>query len=461
MHSVLPFPHPQRYSMASRTSRNGLKVVAIFLIVCCCSSFWWKGINKHDDWNEIYQLTDPRRYIRRQARLLQTIDDELQEHQQEQIQQDLNQVTYDAVEIELGAGPINEQSTSTTIVINVTFEDMLRVVIFLLVTWICANISNYIGFPTLVGEIIAGIVLGPPVLDFCPYPDAMVLIGNFGLIGLILNSGIDLDIAQLKDTGTRAICLAICGTVLALGAGLGVGSISPSNTIISALAVGAAFAPSSWGVASQVLSKGEFLNTVTGQLIVATSVVDDILGLIMLSILQVFVKESPTTFDFIKPFLASFGHLIVLGGIGILIIPRVMQHYVLPQIQSESHKDWVSIGIMFCLLIVYMPLMNYTGASYLTGAFLAGVSFSQLHHVHATFATSTKEVMVWLMRIFFAATIGFQVPVKYFHNPTVLLWGAKFRKCLFPFVWVTPISMMYEFANDPLTSSICLFVLSL
>jgi Kef-type K+ transport system membrane component KefB len=310
---------------------------------------------------------------------------------------------------------------------EVSFEDILKTVLFLLATFLAANLSKIVTLPSFVGEIIAGVVLGPPVLNFCPYPEAMVLIGSFGLIGLVLNSGIDLDIAQLRETGTRSVMIAISGTILALSTGIGVSYLVDANNIQSAFSVGAAFAPSSWGVASQVLSKGEVLNTPIGQTIMASSVVDDILGLVLLSILQVFVMDNPTTFDYIKPFLASFGYLLVLGLAGITIIPRVLKNHFLPKF-PEHQQDAVAIGLMFILMTIYLPMMNYTGASYLTGAFLAGVSFSQLHHAHATFAKSSHEVMVWLMRIFFAATIGFQVPVTYFSEPHVLRKGCIFRK---------------------------------
>lgn len=328
---------------------------------------------------------------------------------------------------ELVLEEVDTTSETDQLSVNVTFEDIIRTIVFLMCTWLSANISMVVGLPSFVGEIIAGVILGPPVLDFTPYPEAMVLIGSFGLIGLILNSGIDLDVAQLRETGTRAVLIATSGTVLALSTGIGVSYLVNTDSIQSAFAIGAAFAPSSWGVASQVLSKGGVLNTPAGQTIMASSVVDDILGLVLLSLLEVFVMDSPSTFDYIKPFVASFGYLIVLGFLGITVLPKVLQKHVLPRFPEEQ-QDGAAIAMMFLLMAVYLPVMNYSGASYLTGAFLAGISFSQLHHVHATFAKSSHEIMLWLMRIFFAATIGFQVPVTYFKEPLVLRKGCIFCK---------------------------------
>ncbi|KAG7368255.1 sodium/hydrogen exchanger [Nitzschia inconspicua] len=285
-----------------------------------------------------------------------------------------------------------------------------------------ALLSQLIGLPSLVGEIVTGFVLGPPLLDFVPYPQAMVLIGSFGLIGLLLDSGINLDIAQLRETGTRAVSMAVTGTVLALGVGLGMGYLANDGDFRSSFAIGAAFAPSSFGVASQVLSKGEVLNTPMGQVIVATSVIDDILGLILLSIMEVLVMDTPRVIDYIVPFLSSFGYLLLLGFVGIKIIPQFLEQKILPRVHEDS-RGTVGFSLLFIILSLYLPLMYYSGASYLTGAFLAGLSFSQINSVHSRYLSSGHHLKIWLMRLFFASTIGFQVPVQYFTDGNVLNWG--------------------------------------
>ncbi|CAB9506575.1 regulated potassium-efflux system protein KefC [Seminavis robusta] len=306
--------------------------------------------------------------------------------------------------------------------VDVSFEDILKTVIFLMTSWMMAVASQLVGLPSLVGEIVTGFILGPPLLDFVAYPEAMVLIGSFGLIGLLLDSGINLDIAQLRQTGSRAVLMAVTGTILALAVGLGMGHAANSGDFRSSFAVGAAFAPSSFGVASQVLSQGEILNTPMGQVIVAASVFDDILGLILLSIMEVLVKDSPKLVEYLVPFLSSFGYLLVLGLVGVTVFPKFVEHKILPRFREDT-RDFVAFSLLFILLSFYLPLLHYSGASYLTGAFLAGLSFSQINSVHARYLRSAPHLKIWLMRIFFAATIGFQVPIQYFTDGNVLNWG--------------------------------------
>lgn len=292
---------------------------------------------------------------------------------------------------------------------------------FIGVAWLLGSLSVKVGLPSLVGEIVTGFLLGPPVADFVPFPGAWVLVGNLGLIGLILESGIALDVDQLKEVGSRAVLMAAVGTLIPLSTGFLLG-IWMGMDLKPAIAVGAAFAPSSLGVASNALSSGDTLNTPIGQAIVASSVFDDVFGLILLSILEVFADNNPPVFAYIIPFISSFGYLIVLGWLGITYIPRFIENRILPLV-SENKRNQLAMFLMISLMVTYMLVLNYSRASFLTGVFLAGLSFSQLHMVHASFIKNGRPLLNWLLRIFFAATIGFQVPITRFQDPYVVSWG--------------------------------------
>ena len=302
-----------------------------------------------------------------------------------------------------------------------------RTIIFITVAWVLGNLCSKIGLPSLVGEIATGFLLGPPLADFVPFPEAMVLMGNIGLIGLMLESGINIDVAQLKESGKRAVIMAFVGSALPLLVGLGLGQLAGQD-IKSSISIGASFAPSSFGVAAGALTSGEIINTPIGQCVVAMSVVDDVLGLVLLAIVQVFTDPNPKDVEFVIPFISSFGYLIVLGYSGITWIPRLIENRIMP-LFPEKHREFGAFAMMFFLLIAYMPLLNYSRASSLTGAFLAGLTFSQINSIHASFVSKGRHLLNWLLRIFFSATIGFQVPVTRFNDPYVLKWGGKFSKC--------------------------------
>jgi len=282
--------------------------------------------------------------------------------------------------------------------------------VFLAAVFAMGKMATMIGMPSLVGEIFCGFLLGPPLANFVPFPQAIVLVGELGLIMLLLEAGIDIDVAQLKETGGRALAIACTGSVLPLIVGIGLAMASGTN-IRTAIAVGACFSPTSLGVASNALQAGGISNTPIGQLIVASCVLDDIIALIILSIIQVLVDEDAELWEYFIPIISAFGFLILLGWCALTWMPKVIEHKILP-LFPEKQRDMVAFALMLALLMAYLPLLFYTRASYLTGAFLAGLSFSQIHSVHKSFVHNTQNLMKWLLRIFFAATIGFQVSLS-------------------------------------------------
>jgi Kef-type K+ transport system membrane component KefB len=187
--------------------------------------------------------------------------------------------------------------------------------------------------------------------------------------------------------------------------------MASGTDVRTGIAVGACFSPTSLGVASNALQAGGISNTPIGQLIVASCVLDDIIALIILSIIQVLVAEDAELWEYFIPIISAFGFLIFLGWCALTWMPKVIEHRILPMF-PEHQRDLVAFALMLVLLMAYLPLLFYTRASYLTGAFLAGLSFSQIHSVHKSFVHHTMNLMKWLLRIFFAATIGFQVSLS-------------------------------------------------
>jgi len=339
----------------------------------------------------------------------------------------------EGVMVDAHGGTVNDapdaHSDAHDMVVHVTYEDIYAIFVFLLAATAMGVFTSKLGMPALVGEIFAGFLLGPPLADFVPYPEALVLVGEIGLIMLLLEAGVELDVAQLRETGTRALAIGLTGTLLPLLVGMGLAMASGMSSIKSALAVGASFSPTSLGVAASALKSGKMLDTPVGQLIVASCVVDDVLALILLSIFKVLVKDSPAIIEYFIPVISSLGFLIVLGGSAVTWLPRLIENKILSKC-SDAYRNLVMFAIMVVLLLAYLPLLNYTQASYLTGAFLAGVVFSQIDHAHHTFMDQTHQLMTWLLRVFFSASIGFQVPVKQFSDPYVIGWGFILYLCV-------------------------------
>eukprot|EP00486_Rosalina_sp_Unknown_P008386 CAMPEP_0201579786 /NCGR_PEP_ID=MMETSP0190_2-20130828/27623_1 /ASSEMBLY_ACC=CAM_ASM_000263 /TAXON_ID=37353 /ORGANISM="Rosalina sp." /LENGTH=246 /DNA_ID=CAMNT_0048014729 /DNA_START=136 /DNA_END=873 /DNA_ORIENTATION=+ len=171
------------------------------------------------------------------------------------------------------------------------FEHIYFVMLFMACLWFVGKIFARCGLPSLVGEIVVGIILGPNLLNFVPYSDALIVIGEIGLVLLVLEAGIDVSVGHLKVVGTRGLSVAIFGSFVPLGIGTGL-AIAYGQRFQTAIAIGACLAPTSMGIALNVLRNAKVLNTPTGQLIIAAAVLDDVIALMLLSELEAMADPS-------------------------------------------------------------------------------------------------------------------------------------------------------------------------
>lgn len=228
--------------------------------------------------------------------------------------------------------------------------------------------------------------------------------------------------STLKLIGTRGVLIAIVGSILPIGLGILISIIIFGTGDMTAnIAAGCCFGPTSLGIALNILRGGGVLNTPVGQLIVSAAVIDDMIALIVLSQLEALVGTI-TVSGILLPVVSALGYLLIGGYAALYIIPPIINNHVLTKV-SEEHHGKVEMGIMFAFLVGLMPATHYAQASYLMGAFVAGLAFCTSHELHAIFVRQFKRLLQWLMRIFFAASIGFQVPIKDLFQGHVLAQG--------------------------------------
>lgn len=167
-----------------------------------------------------------------------------------------------------------------------------------------------------------------------------------------------------------------------------------------------------------------FHHSPVGQLIVSAAVIDDMIALVVLSMLETIVGEI-TVVGILIPIISACLWLALGGYIAIFIAPKLISRFILLKF-SDDHHDKIELATMFALLLVLLPATHYTKASYLMGSFLAGLPFCSSEGLHHIFVRQFKRLLQWLMRIFFSASIGFQVPIKDFGDPSVIWQGLVF-----------------------------------
>ena len=166
---------------------------------------------------------------------------------------------------------------------------LLDLTIILLVAKLAAEASDRIRIPAVIGEIAAGIVIGPSVLGLVSASDMLFVLAEFGVIFLI-QVGLETDVAELRSVGRASMLVAVIGVSLpmALGIGVGLGIGESTNT---SLFIGAALTATSIGITARVFGDLRALATVEARTVLGAAVVDDVLGLIILTVVTRIVDQ--------------------------------------------------------------------------------------------------------------------------------------------------------------------------
>merc|ERR1719229_1887324 len=128
---------------------------------------------------------------------------------------------------------------------------------------------------------------------------------------LVVEAGIDVDIGMLKLIGPGGLAIALLGSIFPMSMGFCISYLTMGTDVMTSIAIGACFAPTSMGIALNVLKKAKLLNTPTGQLIIAAAILDDVLALIILSELS--AMGDPTVKNILLPLFVSPVLILVIG----------------------------------------------------------------------------------------------------------------------------------------------------
>eukprot|EP00752_Nemacystus_decipiens_P016265 g14545.t1 len=198
-------------------------------------------------------------------------------------------------------------------------EDELRLVLLLVVVWTTELACARAAISPIIGQIAAGVVVGPALFDLVPHVDALKLLGKLGVMLLVVESGLAVDIQDVQRFGARASLAAATGVLMPTLLSFALYSGVLGAGWKAALAVGAALSPTSLGFSAQLLGEVGQLTTPIGQLICTAAVIDDVLSLLLLAEVQALGDDNPKWYDYAVPILASVGS-VILGSLAAVLI---------------------------------------------------------------------------------------------------------------------------------------------
>ena len=309
----------------------------------------------------------------------------------------------------------------------------LALVCILVFSKIFGELAERIKQPSVLGELVAGVILGGSVLAIVPSASGMLgydtfhLLAEVGVAILLFEIGLETDLKDLIKVGFTSTVVAIIGVVLPFALGFGsivafehmglLGGSDPSLNLLIAITAGATLTATSVGITARVLSDMNKLQSGEAKIILGAAVIDDILGLIILGVVSGLIEASGSgdgggvsTLGVGIIFVKAFGFLIVAILVGNLISKKLFNIIDMMKVRGVLLLGALSFAFIFAFLA------SLVGLAPIVGAFAAGLVLANTNQFKAI-EHNLKPVSDFFTPIFFIM-VGAAVDVSVF-NPFV------------------------------------------
>ncbi len=272
------------------------------------------------------------------------------------------------------------------------------------------EIAERLGQPAVLGELLAGVMLGPSVLGLVPLSQGVLLVAEVGVILLLFEVGLETDIAELVKVGGPAAAVAVMGMVLPFAGGyLMTAALGQSN--LTAIFVGAAMTATSVGITARVLSELKVLESREGKIILGAAVVDDIMGLVVLAVVSDLGQGTRVrALDVARAAGLAVGFLAVALVVGMPLGKRLIG------IVGRANVRGVLVAVSVAMAMLLAVAAEKAGSAAIVGAFAMGLVLARTNRRH-DIDHALKPVVDIFAPLFFVA-VGAQVDVKLL-NPLV------------------------------------------
>ena len=288
--------------------------------------------------------------------------------------------------------------------------DMLRdMAIIIVAAKLCGILARQIKAPMVVGEIIAGLLIGPSVLHLVGKTDYLSMFAEIGVVLLMFNAGLGTNLRDLIKTGPKAVLIACAGVAVPLGGGFLLYSCyygfapTGSSKFFEAVFIGTIMTATSVSITVETLKEMGKLKGIVGTTILSAAIVDDIIGIIVLTFVIGFKTADSDPGDIIAKTALFFLFAIVVGFI---------MYFIFKLIDSRwPHSRRVPIfGLALCFAMSYIA-EKYFGIADITGAFVAGIILCNIKD--SDYISEKMDISSYMIfgPIFFAS-IGLNTEIK-------------------------------------------------
>lgn len=296
-----------------------------------------------------------------------------------------------------------------------SYRFVFDVAVILLTTKLFAMLTKRVDLPQVVGALVAGMILGPSMLGIVSSTEFLAQVSELGVIVLMFAAGLQTDINELKASGKASFWIALCGVCVPWLGGFGVAALynQGNGAFWENVFVGTVLTATSVSISVETLKEMGKLSTRSGSAILGAALIDDVLGLILLT----FITSASSQGSELGIVLIK----VLLFFVTTAVVGKLVHHLIQVWMDSAqwNRKRFAVISLAFCFFYAYIAEAVF-GVAGIIGAFFAGLMISNT--TRATYINSRCETLsyMFLSPIFFAS-VGLKVSLEYMDwNTTVL-----------------------------------------
>ena len=301
-----------------------------------------------------------------------------------------------------------------------SYHFLLDLSLILLSTKVLGLVTKRFKMPQVVGALLAGLVLGPAMLNVLTETEFITQMAELGVIILMFTAGLETDIKELKKTGKASFVIALIGVIVPLLGGFALTYFfnhptdgTPDNMVIlQNIFVGVILTATSVSISVETLKEMGKLNTRAGNAILGAAIIDDVLGIIALTVITSLADSSVNVWIVLLKIVGFF----VFVGLGGYLIHILFEKWV--RGYERGLQRFVIIAFVICLIFSYSA-EKFFGVADITGAFFAGLIITKTTHTNYIARRFGILSYIFLSPVFFA-NIGLQVVLPQMSGMIVL-----------------------------------------
>lgn len=280
---------------------------------------------------------------------------------------------------------------------------MFEIAVILLSTKVLGIVTKRFALPQVVGALLAGLLLGPAMLGILQETTLMDQLAELGVIVLMFNAGLETDLGELKKAGRSAFIIALIGVLVPLAGGFALAALfNPgSEMLMQNIFIGVILTATSVSITVETLKEIGKLSTRSGNAILGAAIIDDVLGIVALTIITSMSGTGTNVWLVLLKIVAFFAISVVVW----ILLHRAVEWWF--KRYDRDKRRFVVISFAFCLLYAFFAEEVF-GVADITGAYIVGLIFAKTPRV--TYLQDRFDTLSYtLLSPIFFASIGLKV----------------------------------------------------